>query len=94
MVIIGGMQGGEVLIELKYCERCGGLWLRPAGTKGVFCASCHGILAAMPDPDEMPAVRPTGRRRARMPKGAKLGALTNPAQIDELQGVAAIGVWA
>jgi Zn-finger nucleic acid-binding protein len=27
----------EILLELKYCERCGGLWLRPQGTDGLFC---------------------------------------------------------
>ncbi len=94
MEVIDGMQAGEILVELKYCERCGGLWLRPEGTNGVFCAGCHAILAAMPDPDEMPAPKPTGRRRARLPKGRKLSTLSNPAQIGALQGVAAIGVWA
>jgi hypothetical protein len=29
-----------VLLELKYCERCGGLWLRPRGSEEVFCALC------------------------------------------------------
>jgi LSD1 subclass zinc finger protein len=94
MKVTGGTQGGEILVELKYCERCGGLWLRPEGTSGVFCASCQTILAAMPDPDEMPALRPTGRRRARMPKGGNLGTLRNPSRIDGLQGVAATEVWA
>jgi hypothetical protein len=94
MQVIGRMQGEEILVELKYCERCGGLWLRPEGTKGVFCASCHATLAAMPDPDEMPALRPTGRRRARIPKGGNLGTLRNAARIDGLQGVAVLGVWA
>ena len=29
-----------VQLELKYCESCGGLWLRPKGNAGVECASC------------------------------------------------------
>jgi len=29
-----------VLLELKYCERCGGLWLRPRDCDDVLCASC------------------------------------------------------
>jgi hypothetical protein len=94
MNVINEMQGGEILVELKYCERCGGLWLRPEGTSGVFCASCHTILEAMPDPDEIPALRPTGRRRARLPEGAKLGTLRTSSQVDELQGVAATEVRA
>jgi hypothetical protein len=31
---------GAVQLELKYCERCGGLWLRPAGSELVFCNPC------------------------------------------------------
>jgi Zn-finger nucleic acid-binding protein len=27
-------------LELKYCERCGGLWLRLRGAQEVFCAPC------------------------------------------------------
>ncbi|HXY15787.1 MAG TPA: hypothetical protein VEI26_14910 [Terriglobales bacterium] len=29
-----------VLLDLKYCERCGSLWLRPRGSDEVLCASC------------------------------------------------------
>jgi LSD1 subclass zinc finger protein len=29
-----------VFLDLKYCERCGGLWLRPRGSEDVYCASC------------------------------------------------------
>lgn len=52
--------GGIVLssqypkLELKYCERCGGLWLRPQGGEAVYCASCaHAI-------NELPPVAPRG----------------------------------
>jgi len=27
-------------VEVKYCERCGGLWLRYAGSGQVYCVSC------------------------------------------------------
>ncbi|MBZ5706628.1 MAG: zf-TFIIB domain-containing protein [Acidobacteriia bacterium] len=27
-------------LELKYCERCGGLWLRRRGTEEVYCPPC------------------------------------------------------
>lgn len=38
-------------LELKYCERCGGLWLRPQGGQAVYCARCiHAI-------QELPAVK-------------------------------------
>ncbi len=29
-----------VQLELKYCERCGGLWVRRMGCDGVYCPSC------------------------------------------------------
>lgn len=29
-----------VRLELKYCERCGGLWLRERGTGRVYCPAC------------------------------------------------------
>jgi Zn-finger nucleic acid-binding protein len=29
-----------IRLELKYCERCGGLWLRERGTGKVYCAAC------------------------------------------------------
>jgi hypothetical protein len=38
---------GEVFeqLELKYCERCGGLWLRPRGAEEVYCAECAPKMA-------------------------------------------------
>ncbi len=41
-------------LELKYCERCGGLWLRPQGGEAVYCARCQETIA------ELPAVRTRG----------------------------------
>ncbi len=32
-------------VELKYCERCGGLWFREKGTEGVYCAKCKPQMA-------------------------------------------------
>jgi hypothetical protein len=29
-----------IFLELKYCERCGGLWLRQKGESSVYCESC------------------------------------------------------
>ena len=56
----------EAKVELKYCERCGGLWLRPGGADGVYCASCTVSLASRPDPSRA-FVRTTRRRKARLP---------------------------
>jgi len=32
-------------VELKYCERCGGLWIRPCGSERVFCGDCAPKMA-------------------------------------------------
>jgi Zn-finger nucleic acid-binding protein len=42
----------EVRLELKYCERCGGLWLRPAGGGQTYCVGCARQMAELPAPSE------------------------------------------
>ncbi len=37
-----------VRLELKYCERCGGLLLRRSGAPVVYCGSCANALREMP----------------------------------------------
>ena len=39
-----------VYLGLKYCERCGGLWLRMRGTGEVHCAPCRTQLWEFPIP--------------------------------------------
>lgn len=34
-------------LELKYCERCGGLWLRPKGSDLIFCTACSKSMAGL-----------------------------------------------
>ncbi len=34
-----------VRLELKYCERCGSLGLRPAASGAIYCASCARAMA-------------------------------------------------
>lgn len=48
-----------IQLELKYCERCGGLWLRQPGNDAVYCRTCLFILA------EFPTVALHGRRKGR-----------------------------
>jgi hypothetical protein len=45
-----------VRMELKYCERCGGLWMRTRGSQEVYCAPCESQL------QDVPAVRRTQNR--------------------------------
>ncbi len=94
MNFIGRTEGSEIQVELKYCERCGGLWLRPQGADGVYCASCRVRLAAMRNPEEA-APRKARRRKARA-QGTEVQRedLQSPARIEYLQGVAAMEVWA
>jgi hypothetical protein len=37
-----------LLLELKYCERCGALCLREKGDLGVYCRSCEAALRDLP----------------------------------------------
>lgn len=43
-----GKTGSVTQFELKYCERCGGLWLRPAGGAQVYCVACGREMAKLP----------------------------------------------
>ena len=40
MNFINDLDSTQVRIELKYCERCGGLFFRAPDTNFVYCASC------------------------------------------------------
>ena len=44
----GTQSGAEKKVELKYCERCGGLWLRLAGDAEVYCMSCRREMTQLP----------------------------------------------
>jgi Zn-finger nucleic acid-binding protein len=53
------MMEAEIKIELKYCERCGGLWLRRIGSSEVYCVSCAPEMRQM----AVPKKKPCGTRR-------------------------------
>jgi hypothetical protein len=40
-------------MELKYCEHCGGLWVRECGA-GVYCNNCQGAVAELSAPKKKP----------------------------------------
>ena len=50
-----GFDNGFVLLELKYCERCGGLWLRLKGSEMVFCVKCAKAMAGVGEGFTSPA---------------------------------------
>ncbi len=45
-----GPESKEVGMELKYCEHCGGLWVRERGAGTVYCDRCAAQVAELPAP--------------------------------------------
>ena len=35
-------------LELKICERCGGLWLRPSESRWIYCGTCKQKVSELP----------------------------------------------
>ena len=53
-------------MELKYCEQCGGLWVRERGAGVVFCDNCQAMVESLPVRKRPGRVRlPDGRRAER-----------------------------
>ena len=56
-----------VRVELKYCERCGGLWVRECGAGVVYCETCQQTVEELPAPKKKRVQRvtlPVQRRSA------------------------------
>lgn len=47
-------------LELKYCERCGGLCLRPRASRAVYCPACARRLRELPPADGVSVSRSIG----------------------------------
>lgn len=45
-----GDENKQVGVELKYCEHCGGLWVRERGAGIVYCEKCQPKVADLPIP--------------------------------------------
>jgi NMD protein affecting ribosome stability and mRNA decay len=41
------LEAGSIQLELKYCERCGALWLRLKDSDLLFCAGCARAMAGL-----------------------------------------------
>ena len=56
----------EVGVELKYCEHCGGLWVRERGSGMVYCERCQPKVAELPAPTKESGrlILPVGRHTA------------------------------
>jgi hypothetical protein len=96
MNFLSRMEATEDHVELKYCERCGGLFLRPLGASVIHCGGCALYLAAEPQLAEV--IGETGRRRsrpARLGKGPRPGGreFRGMAKIEYLHAVAEMEAW-
>ena len=78
----------EILLQLKYCERCGGLFFRPQGTRQVFCAICVKEPDAVLRHRERP-LDPKPAPARKLEAGAWYGPMSGVVQ--SLQGVSAGG---
>ncbi|HEX4425401.1 MAG TPA: hypothetical protein VH079_08365 [Terriglobales bacterium] len=62
-----------VLLELKYCERCGGLWVRPLRSEEIYCASCALEMAEVAMPRKRKSTpRLPGNRNSDLRPGLRL----------------------
>ena len=43
----------ETRVELKYCEHCGGLWLRESESGEIYCPTCRPRVARLPEPSRI-----------------------------------------
>lgn len=77
----------ELRFELKYCERCGGLWLRPAGGGQTYCAGCARQMGELPTPS---CERETSEKKGkpRRAEGRRFGDEATGADTQSAGGVA------
>jgi len=95
MNFIGRIECSHVEVELKYCERCGGLFLRPQRSVLVYCVSCATRLAGQREFAEVFNQSSSNKKRnPRMVKGPKLRErqIQGAPKIGYMQGVAAVEV--
>ena len=90
MNFAGSLEGKEKNVELKYCERCGGLFLRPPDAGVVYCAGCQLRLGEEPNFEDVTYPGPRRKsRKVRLANGPKRDQqLRESGQIECLQGVA------
>lgn len=78
------MQDSQIVrMELKYCECCGGLLLRPAGTETIYCAGCAARVRELAPP----RARRHRERGPTLPQAEACGTCCET--VDEIHAVAA-----
>lgn len=68
-----------IQLELKYCERCGALWLRLRGAQEIYCAPCDLETLDLPSPRRVTS-------RSRLPGNHKIEARSQPSDLAGLVG--------
>jgi hypothetical protein len=68
-----------IQLELKYCERCGALWLRLRGAQEVYCAPCDLEMLDLPSPRRVTS-------RPRLPGNHKIEVKTQQAVLSAFCG--------
>jgi hypothetical protein len=76
-----------VRLELKYCEHCGGLWLRECGAGVVYCVNCLPRIAELPAPRKSEKERIILPVRGRTVVDGMNFDLTNEDGLDEDDGL-------
>jgi hypothetical protein len=87
MNFISGMERDQIQLELKYCERCGGLFLRPRADEKVYCEECTAHLVAIPHRAKPPVHKMRGARMATAPKPGRRD-LQGAEQVHSMKAVA------
>jgi ribosomal protein L37AE/L43A len=94
MNFIDKIERTDKQMELKYCERCGGLFLRLLGVSLVYCEACMAHWAALSTTDAL--VRSRARRRLRTSE-VRRSKIERATQIDAMRrsGATSVakGVW-
>jgi hypothetical protein len=84
MTFENGVEG--VNVDLKYCERCGGLWLRATNTDGIYCPACDAHFRALPKRGEAKSRR--RRKKGKLEGSRAREGASGYFQIEYLTGVA------
>jgi len=89
--LISEKEGNGIVLELKYCERCGGLFLRAQAANLFYCAPCQAHLAVLSSSATPPSNSSTRRRRkARIPV-LHAGVEVREGRVQRLHAVAEVG---
>jgi hypothetical protein len=51
-----------IRVELKYCEACGALWMRPRSSHAPYCRRCEKVMAGLSGTDR--GSQPVERKRS------------------------------